>query len=344
VYSFIHVLRVIFSKIDCIQVGTGTKKTSRKGKKGRKRANQDKCFSISGEGKLHEKENGFGSETYVRDALSVRLGVVWLMFQTMRNMSLPSMEGCPKAVLSCAELQTQLTVWKASSFKFREHEMTSGKTITLHGSFPEMAFTLTVGTPPKTPFVLELTEALDSLSSILEELSCACQISECNALREVIRFLKNFSSKDPNIVARSYILLYVLSTENCCGRHNFAEMLQESFVWYGIPPTLMRNEHCQAFISKTLKPIYEYLRLLTQNRARQRTRIEELLPDWGFLQEESSAIDDEFNIALNIPISEDMKYLFNLVQHYCLQLMIHYLQLGFELELFDIEESIYSFW
>lgn len=180
--------------------------------------------------------------------------------------------------------------------------------------------------------------------SITEELAYVCDPEPFESLEELRRVLRYFAAKNPNIIARSYMMLCIYTNETIYGRHNFTTWLSNSMVSYGAPSILLTSQDGMGFVVRCLKPIYETLRVYLHHPSRQRQRIGFMLEDWAYLQQQASILDRNFETEMQIKLVEYPRYSSAWTMEQALDLMIHYTTLGLELELYDPVEYPYVYW
>ncbi|RLN49770.1 hypothetical protein BBJ28_00014631 [Nothophytophthora sp. Chile5] len=156
-------------------------------------------------------------------------------------------------------------------------ECFSGKAL---GFDPTISRLLLSGSPPRDVKVPSTDEALDVMKKVLAEMTIACSPAEWTCMEDLRIFLTEFSKQQPNIVARSYVLLFLYADKKIYAKFNFMDWLSASMVLNGVPSVLLSTQEGVLFSSRSIETVYESLKVFLHNRSRQRARIEYLLEEW----------------------------------------------------------------
>ncbi|RLN48883.1 hypothetical protein BBJ28_00020958 [Nothophytophthora sp. Chile5] len=177
-------------------------------------------------------------------------------------------------------------------------ECFSGKAL---GFDPTISRLLLSGSPPRDVKVPSTDEALDVMKKVLAEMTIACSPAEWTCMEDLRIFLTEFSKQQPNIIARSYVLLFLYADKKIYAKFNFMDWLSASMVLNGVPSVLLSTQEGVLFSSRSIETVYESLKVFLHNRSRQRARIEYLLEEWTVLQVEATAVDEKFTTEMAIP-------------------------------------------
>ncbi|TMW55837.1 hypothetical protein Poli38472_008485 [Pythium oligandrum] len=220
-------------------------------------------------------------------------------------------------------------------------ECLSGKPF---GFDPALNRLISSSTPPREVALPTLDDALAIYQKLLEELVAVCSPGVWTTMEEVRVFLSDFSRKKPGIIARSFVLLYLYCDKKIYGKHGFMDWLTEEMVLNGVPSVLLSTQEGVQFSSRSIETVYESLKVYLFNRSRQRARIEYLLEEWGVLQLEASVIDERFTTEMSIPKATYPRYFTAWTLEQVVVLMLQYVSLGFELELYAPSEYSMVYW
>ncbi|KAG6976990.1 hypothetical protein JG688_00000803 [Phytophthora aleatoria] len=220
-------------------------------------------------------------------------------------------------------------------------ECFSGKSF---GFDPSISRLLLSGSPPRDVKVPSIDEALEQMKKVLEEMVVGCSPPEWRCMEDLRIFLGEFSRQQPTIVARSYVLLFLYADSKIYAKYNFMDWLSASMVTSGVPSVLLSTQEGVLYSSRCIETVYESLKVYLHNRSRQRARIEYLLDEWSILQAEATAVDEKFTTEMNIPKAAYPRYFTAWSLEESVQLMLQYVVLGLELELYAPSEFGTIYW
>ncbi|EGZ29879.1 hypothetical protein PHYSODRAFT_358754 [Phytophthora sojae] len=220
-------------------------------------------------------------------------------------------------------------------------ECFSGKSF---GFDPSISRLLLSGSPPRDVKISAIDEAFGQMKKVLEEMVIGCSPPEWTCMEDLRIFLVEFSRQQPTIVARSYVLLFLYADSKIYAKYNFMDWLSASMVMNGVPSVLLSTQEGVLYSSRCIETVYESLKVYLHNRSRQRARIEYLLDEWSILQAEATAVDERFTTEMNIPKAAYPRYFTAWSLEESVQLMLHYVVLGLELELYSPSEFSTIYW
>ncbi|CAN0040157.1 unnamed protein product, partial [Hapterophycus canaliculatus] len=117
----------------------------------------------------------------------------------------------------------------------------------------------------------------------------------------------------------------------------------EAMIDIGVPDAVINSPSGMGFLERVGKPVYETLRTLCLNRARQRTSLELQMQDWRSLQAFANTVDDAFQLQYGLA-SSTQRYMSKWALTEVLGLMHRYLQIGVELQLPSAHEWASTYW
>ncbi|KAL7687203.1 putative alpha-acetyltransferase 35, NatC auxiliary subunit [Plasmopara halstedii] len=220
-------------------------------------------------------------------------------------------------------------------------ECFNGKAI---GFDPSISRLLLSGSPPRDIQVPSFEKSLSKMKKIMEEMQIGCSPPEWRCMEDLRIFLIEFSRRQPTLVARSYVLLFLYADGKMYAKYNFMDWLSASMVINGVPSVLLSTQEGILYTSRCIETVYESLKVYLHNRSRQRPRIESLLDEWSILQAEATAVDERFTTEMNIPHATYPRYFTAWSLEESVQLMLHYVVLGLELELYAPPELGMVYW
>ncbi|KAE8902329.1 hypothetical protein PF005_g1062 [Phytophthora fragariae] len=212
------------------------------------------------------------------------------------------------------------------------------------GFDPSISRLLLSGSPPRDVKIPLIDEAFWQMKKVLEEMVIGCSPPEWTCMEDLRIFLVEFSRQQPTIVARSYVLLFLYADSKIYAKYNFMDWLSASMVMNGVPSVLFSTHEGVLYSSRCIETVYESLKVYLHNRSRQRARIGYLLDEWSILQAEATAVDERFTSEMNIPKAAYPRYFTAWSLEESVQLMLHYVVLGLELELYSPSEFATIYW
>lgn len=220
-------------------------------------------------------------------------------------------------------------------------ECFSGKPLGFDKSLSKL---LTSGSPPREIKPTPMDEAVAIYHKFVSDLVVACSPGEWTMMEHVRIFLSEFSRRKADIVARSLVLLLLYCEKKIYGKHGFMDWMTEEMAMNGVPSVLLSTQEGVQYSARCIETVYESLKVYLHNRSRQRARIEYLLEEWSVLQLEAAAVDERFMAEMNIPKAAYPRYFTAWSLEQVNVLMIHYVLLGFELELYAPGEYSTIYW
>jgi len=216
---------------------------------------------------------------------------------------------------------------------------------------------LLASSPPRAAAEIDMVKGHESFKAFLEDMLLVCHLRKETSLHQLYSAMCDISYRDPNIVVRSAIIpMLYTDSKLLLGMHTYESWIEKDMKQaFGIPANALSSPTCQRFIESAVKYIYEVLRLLTANRARQRRNIANILPEWCQLQLDAEIYDqvlfNENNPGI-VPDKVSNQVLGDRLHYsvcawcaeWTLRLMTRHLLLGFELELYGEFEYDVVFW
>jgi len=209
---------------------------------------------------------------------------------------------------------------------------------------------------PRETSVFPRKEATDYMEVLIKHLLFVVDVLECANYHTLLDFVSEFSRKSPCVLSRSVLQLLIYHNGRVFGKVQLPEMLKETIKYFNCTPVLAdmsplsniqeAKDLTTAFIGKASVVMLSLLHAHGHNRARQRERLGDMLEELGNLQEEADRTDSELNVLLQ-GIDNKRQHLAcfgSWVLYHALKVMIEYILLGFELELFNAHEFHYVYW
>lgn len=215
--------------------------------------------------------------------------------------------------------------------------------------------------PSYKPYaILPRSDALRLLQTIVVQLQTVFGFGKLDTFRDIYRAVKDFclNRDSPNVLVRSLLVLVCLHGDRrkLFGTQPMDVLLKEDAKHLTLPPSLnarsplaaslQGKDAVERFFGRSVAPMLELLRVFCQHRARQRQRIIRCLEMMGDFQQESQRIDEILN-ALSLKLDPQRQHLAcfsTWILYYILELMIEYVYLGFEYDLYSPFELHYVYW
>ncbi|CAM9719698.1 unnamed protein product, partial [Chrysoparadoxa australica] len=141
----------------------------------------------------------------------------------------------------------------------------------------------------------------------------------------------------------SLLQISIYRNDLMLGRYHVDLFIYQALVDDGVPAAIMGTAPGAGFIEKIIKPVYETLRLLCLNRARQRDSMKALLQDWAVVQSDAQVVDSLFCLEHKLPDTTPA-HMSNWANREVLRLMSTHMKLGLELELQAGHELLSAYW
>ncbi|CAN0918596.1 N-alpha-acetyltransferase 35, NatC auxiliary subunit [Linum grandiflorum] len=201
--------------------------------------------------------------------------------------------------------------------------------------------------PPRSIKMLSWNKAIEYFEKLLHDLDFICSCSLDPSLEVVLRFVAQFQTCQPDLVARSHLQLLLVQEGRLYGRDPMFAVITRAG---GLPETtkhhdIQRNES----IIQLGQLVVNMLKIVCTNSAWQRRKLGKSLQDWRVIHVQLelslknefgqvSASNDE-NITKKI-----IKHILIWVEEQTYWIACRFLMLGFELELYSPCEYFMVYW
>ena len=215
---------------------------------------------------------------------------------------------------------------------------------------------------PRRTSILAFQESTSCLKYSLDDLSSVVSILRHDSFRSIYQHICRFS-KDPtdkcrpNVLSRSYLKSMLCYRNQLLGNFQFDLWLREEIKYFCNPPSLnsaskmSAKPHTRKLVSQFLTlvqtSVVEVMNYLCLSRARQyQTLQHSIFQSLGQMLTEADSFDNQLHkVAEQVsPPENHVGYFVSWVLYHILQIMIDYLNLGFEYELYSLFEFHYIFW
>ncbi len=209
---------------------------------------------------------------------------------------------------------------------------------------------------PRETNIFPRDKALKYMTAILERLLHIANVLECTNFHSLLQFVSDFSKDNPCVLSRSILQLLVFHNGRVFGKIQMCDMLRDAIKSFNCSPVVAElsplsnsqqaKDISTAFIGKASRVMISLIQAHGHNRARQRERLGDILEEFGNLQDEADKADSELNQILQ-EIDNKRQHLAcfgSWVLLHALEIMVEYILLGFELELFNPHEFHYVYW
>ena len=215
--------------------------------------------------------------------------------------------------------------------------------------------------PSYKPYgILPRTKSFDILKDVLLQIQTILCFGKVESFRELNHAIKDFSSgkKCPNVLVRSLLVLVSLQGDRkkLFGSQPLETLLREDAKMFVFAPSLntrspvsassQAQEITEQFFGRSVVTMVEFLRVFCQHRARQRYKIVRCLEILGEYQQETQRVDELLHtISSKFDSQRQHAACFSTwLLYYILQLMIEFICLGFEFDLYSPFEIHYVYW
>lgn len=215
--------------------------------------------------------------------------------------------------------------------------------------------------PSYKPYaILSRPVSFDLLQEIILQIQTVLGFGKLDSFRELYHSIRNFNSKkkSANVLVRSLLVLVCLQGDRkkLFGTHSLEALLREDTKIFVSPPSLnarsavsvtsQAQEVTERFFGRSVPTMVEFLRVFCQHRARQRYKIVRCLETLGDYQQETQRMDELLHaISIKVDTQRQHAACFSTwVLYYILQMMIEFMCLGFEFDLYSPFEVHYVYW
>ena len=208
--------------------------------------------------------------------------------------------------------------------------------------------------------IMSREEALVSLKNTLSQIDVVLGFGKLETLKSLKAMSMEFCSQKevPNVLARSVMVLVSMQSNRnkLFGSPSLEDMLKKDAQEFSNPPSLnprsplftssQGKELTERFFGRAVHPMSELLRVYCQPRARQQEKAERVLDFLADLQHETERIDHLQNeVAMKTdPTRQHLACYASWVLYHTLCLMIDYVVMGLEYNLYSPFEYHYVYW
>jgi predicted house-cleaning noncanonical NTP pyrophosphatase (MazG superfamily) len=267
------------------------------------------------------------------EALLARIRFAKAMLAAHRNMEKPACKGLDLAKDDLDQALQQLPIISSTI---------SQGTLPDAVFEPEIARRLHSSIPPRFPPPYEFEVAVQKWTAVAQQLKMVCNLPSYNSLKLLELGFEEIGKKAPNIVVRSRMLKVGITPDlKAFGQTPLKEWILKSAAEdYHVPKHLLEHTAFKNFIDKISKTYLRYFRFLAMNKARQRRKFSRHIEEWCLRASEGDLIEDKIGGG---PQSGDFIIGYWMTDR-LLRIMVKYLQLGFELQLYEPYEYLMIFW
>ena len=208
--------------------------------------------------------------------------------------------------------------------------------------------------------IMPREEGLLSLQTTLQEMEVALGFGKLDSLRSLKETTRDFCSQPvvPNVLARSVMVLVCMQSDRTktFGSPSLEELMKKDAHEFSNPPSLnprsalyassLGKELTERFFGRAVHPVSELLRVYCHPRARQQEKAERVLDFLADLQHETQRIDQlQSEAAMKVdPGRQHLACYASWVLYHTLCLMIDYVVMGIEYNLYSLFEYHYIYW
>lgn len=197
------------------------------------------------------------------------------------------------------------------------------------------------------------------LREVLTQIKGALALGKINSFKELRAAIESYCSAGPkcqNVYPRSLIVLHCVQSERhkLFGSPTIEDLLREDIRQLVNPPSLnsrspvstFAKELVDTWLVKAAIPMTEILRTRCQHRARQRQRIVRCLDALGEFQQDFDRLDQQLEGITHSmdPQRSHLGCFTTWLLYHAVGLMIEYIVLGFEYNLYSPFELHYTYW
>lgn len=215
--------------------------------------------------------------------------------------------------------------------------------------------------PSYKPYaIIPRPTSFDILRDVILQIQIILGFGKLESFHELYYSIKDFNSgeKCANVLVRSLLVLVCLQGDRkkLFGSQSLETLLREDTKTFVLPPSLnsrssvftatQAQEVTERFFGRSVATMVEFLHVFCQHRARQRYKIVRCIEILGEYQQETQRIDELLHaISINFDSQRQHAACFSTwILYYILQMMIEFVCLGFEFDLYSPFEIHYVYW
>ncbi|CAN1290155.1 N-alpha-acetyltransferase 35, NatC auxiliary subunit [Linum perenne] len=202
--------------------------------------------------------------------------------------------------------------------------------------------------PPRSIKMLSWSKAIEYFEKLLHDLDFICSYSLDPSLEVLLRFVAQFQSSQPDLVARSHLQLLLVQEGRLYGRDPMFSVITRAG---GLPETTKHNDiQRNESVMQLGQLVINMLKIVCTNSAWQRRKLGKSLQDWRVIYVQLElAFRNEFGEVSTTSNDEKItekiiKHILIWVEEQTYWIAYRFLILGFELELYSPCEYFMVYW
>lgn len=211
---------------------------------------------------------------------------------------------------------------------------------------PEIVRRLPTSNHPKKINMIDVPTCVKVLSLMADQLLTVTNLTEYTKFEDLRLAIIRLIHEGAGVVPRSYFMNFSLvGGKSIFGKHDIVDwLMQDAKAAANIPDDYFKFEFVQNFFQTIAKTFCFYLSISAFNKARRRRKLQILFHEWSIVGDQALRVD--LNITKHFNLGQDRRspYFLIWILDKTYQCMIDFLQLGFELELYDQIEYPAIFW
>jgi hypothetical protein len=210
----------------------------------------------------------------------------------------------------------------------------------------EISRRLSLSTPPRSLKRATLSQASKKIEQILDHQMNLCVLDQLNdaalTLRDLDAIIDNINSSHCDILTRSRLLRMLVSPGfTVFGRVPLRDLIMRNGVEvFNVPKKYFENDATKRFLSQLTKSYFRLFQCNLLNRARQRRRLSHMIDEFFTRINDGVQLEDKL-----LEGSNNRPFIISTwLTDPLLRIMIRYLELGFELEIYETYEYFMIYW
>lgn len=208
-------------------------------------------------------------------------------------------------------------------------------------------------TPPRYIAIMERDAMCEYLKRIFAHIELMTRISDCSTLSGIIQFFVKFSEQNPCVLSRSCLFYIFLIGNKVLGEEPFTKLIKDEIKTFSFPISFFApyfsDTNVKSAVNNFLEGaaicIQDYIFAMCHNKGRQRRKLGALLPDLNELYKKSENFDNMLHayISSTEGTANHQRGFSCWILFITVEVMIKYLLLGWELELYSVHEAHYIY-
>ncbi|KAH7427804.1 hypothetical protein KP509_10G060700 [Ceratopteris richardii] len=290
-------------------------------------------------------------EGYCR-AILCRLRFRKAFYHIVTNMTKPQGRGLDMAQKYIAVALSEMkNIQKSADFLshcadgIAQNEKTTASGREPIGFDPKVNRSVSAPTPPRSINLLTWEETTQYFIKLLGDLEIITSLTTSLSLEELFQVLVDFQKRDPDLIARSFLQLFLVQEEKLFGKDSMFDVLHKTFsLSETVKSDMLMSD---SFVVKSGQLTLYLVRILCSNLSWQHRKLGKILSEWGILLQQGDALFENLMHG-TLATLEDKESWESAIMGWTAEqtcwICAQILTLGFQLQLYAPSEYCMIYW